>query len=195
MQTNRLRIALRITITVALATTVIFLVTHLSKTTPARAVSWQQRNISEAHPESTRGLGEWATAFQEWTSTEIAQERQAELLAQQAVATAYAASHTTTTTSASPLTSSVGTTPTSSGSDTAIWGCIIQHESGGDPTAVNPSSGAGGLFQFEPATWQSNGGTGLPEDASVSEQWSIAEATQAKDGWYPWVGDGCTPVG
>jgi hypothetical protein len=80
-------------------------------------------------------------------------------------------------------------------SASGIWGCVIAHESGGNPSAVNPSSGAGGLFQFLPSSWAAYGGTGLPENASVAEQWAIAEHAQAVSGWSPWVGDGCTPLG
>ena len=47
---------------------------------------------------------------------------------------------------------------------------IKQCESGGDYRAVNPSSGAGGAWQFLPSTWRSVGGTGLPQDASPAEQ-------------------------
>lgn len=83
-------------------------------------------------------------------------------------------------------------------SGSTIWDCIIAHESGGNPSAVNPSSGAGGLFQFLPSSWLAYGGgqfAPLPEEASAADQWVIAEAAQARSGWYPWVGDGCTPVG
>jgi len=83
-------------------------------------------------------------------------------------------------------------------SNQSIWDCIIAHESGGNPAAVNPSSGAGGLFQFLPSSWIGYGGgqfAPLPEQATAAQQWQIAIAAQAQSGWYPWVGDGCTPVG
>ena len=35
--------------------------------------------------------------------------------------------------------------------------CVIAAESGGNPSAVNPSSGAGGLYQFLPSTWAGPG--------------------------------------
>lgn len=75
----------------------------------------------------------------------------------------------------------------------AFLSCIVQAESGGDPTAVNPSSGAGGLFQFLPSTWAGLGYSGLPQDAPVSEQWAAAEALYAQEGSAPWAGqgDGC----
>ena len=47
---------------------------------------------------------------------------------------------------------------------------IKQCESGGDYSAVNPSSGAGGAWQFMPGTWRSVGGTGRPQDATPAEQ-------------------------
>lgn len=47
---------------------------------------------------------------------------------------------------------------------------IKQCESGGDYSAVNPTSGAGGAWQFLPSTWRSVGGTGLPQNASPAEQ-------------------------
>lgn len=47
---------------------------------------------------------------------------------------------------------------------------IKQCESGGDYRAVNPSSGAGGAWQFLPSTWRSVGGTGLPQNATPAEQ-------------------------
>jgi hypothetical protein len=115
-----------------------------------------------------------------------------------AAAAAFAAAEATVNASRSgPTVRSSSTTvaPAPSGDSSSIWDCIIAHESNGDPGAVNSSSGAGGLFQFLPSTWQANGGSGLPEDASVAEQWAIAEATQARDGWSPWIGDGCTPLG
>src|SRR4029434_1451859 len=33
--------------------------------------------------------------------------------------------------------------------------CLIRYESGGNPYAVNRSSGASGLLQFLPSTWRS----------------------------------------
>ena len=42
--------------------------------------------------------------------------------------------------------------------------CVIRRESGGNPHAVNASSGAGGLFQFLPSTWASLGYSGLPAE-------------------------------
>lgn len=53
--------------------------------------------------------------------------------------------------------------------------CTWGPESGGDWTAVNASSGAGGRYQILPSTWELYGGSGLPEDASPAQQTAIAE--------------------
>ncbi|WP_322756495.1 transglycosylase family protein [Frankia sp. Cas3] len=71
-------------------------------------------------------------------------------------------------------------------SDDQTLSAIAQCESGGNPTIVN-SIGAGGLFQFLPSTWQSVGGTGLPQNASVAEQWNRARMLYAQQGTTPWV--------
>ena len=70
--------------------------------------------------------------------------------------------------------------------------CVIQAESGGNPSAVNPSSGAGGLYQFLPSTWQALGFSGLPQNASVAEQNAAFAKEYAQSGgsaWSPY--DGC----
>ena len=70
--------------------------------------------------------------------------------------------------------------------------CVIQAESGGNPTAVNPSSGAGGLYQFLDSTWQSLGFSGLPQDAPVSVQNAAFAKEVAQSGTSAWAPyDGC----
>ena len=64
--------------------------------------------------------------------------------------------------------------------------CVIQAESGGNPSAVNPSSGAGGLYQFLPSTWQSLGYSGLPQDASVATQNAAFAKEYAQSGGSAW---------
>lgn len=121
--------------------------------------------------------------------------------AQESAARAAAAASSASERRTESMSQSSTTTPTpvpSSDDNSAIWACIIRHESGGDPTAVNRSSGAAGLFQFEVPTWLGNGGgqyAPTASEATPAEQWAIAEATQASDGWSPWIGDGCTPLG
>lgn len=70
--------------------------------------------------------------------------------------------------------------------------CVIQAESGGNASAVNPSSGAGGLYQFLPSTWQSLGYSGLPQDASVATQNAAFAKEYAQSGGSAWSAyDGC----
>jgi resuscitation-promoting factor RpfC len=70
--------------------------------------------------------------------------------------------------------------------------CVIAAESGGDAGAVNPYSGAGGLYGFLPSTWQALGYSGLPEDASVAEQNAAFAKEYAESGGSAWSAyDGC----
>ena len=73
---------------------------------------------------------------------------------------------------------------------TGFLACVAYRESHNDPTAVNPSSGAGGLFQFLPSTWANLGEPGLPQNASVAEQISAAQRLMAMEGTSPWAGGG-----
>jgi hypothetical protein len=72
--------------------------------------------------------------------------------------------------------------------------CVIQAESGGDPTAYNSSSGASGLYGFLLSTWDSLG-VGYPGGAytappSVQHQGFLIEYARA--GTAPWAPyDGC----
>jgi LysM repeat protein len=78
----------------------------------------------------------------------------------------------------------------------AFESCVISRESGGDPTAYNPSSGAGGLFGFLPSTWASLGyGASYPGGAQTAPS-GVQEAAFAKlyaeAGTAPWAPyDGC----
>ena len=70
--------------------------------------------------------------------------------------------------------------------------CVIQAESGGNASAVNASSGAGGLYGFLPSTWQSLGFSGLPENASVAQQNAAFAKEYAQSGSAAWSAyDGC----
>ncbi len=79
-----------------------------------------------------------------------------------------------------------------SGAPGSFQACVIARESGGNPSAVNPASGAGGLYQFLPSTWAALGFSGLPEDASVATQNAAFEKAYAESGTNPWRPyDGC----
>jgi septal ring factor EnvC (AmiA/AmiB activator) len=64
---------------------------------------------------------------------------------------------------------------------------IVMCESGGDYSAVNPSSGAGGAYQILPSTWELYGGKGEPQNASKAEQDRIAAEIWADSGTSAWV--------
>jgi peptidoglycan hydrolase-like protein with peptidoglycan-binding domain len=76
--------------------------------------------------------------------------------------------------------------PTSSSGGYTIPSGIVQCESGGNYSAVNPSSGAGGAYQILPSTWQAYGGQGLPQDASPAEQGRIASEIYNSQGASAW---------
>lgn len=68
----------------------------------------------------------------------------------------------------------------------AIPTYIVMCESGGDYSALNPSSGAGGAYQIIPSTWAAYGGKGLPHEASKAEQDRIAALIWADVGASAW---------
>jgi septal ring factor EnvC (AmiA/AmiB activator) len=64
---------------------------------------------------------------------------------------------------------------------------IVMCESGGNYSALNPSSGAGGAYQILPSTWEGYGGRGEPQNAPKSEQDRIAGEIWADSGPGAWV--------
>jgi resuscitation-promoting factor RpfC len=78
----------------------------------------------------------------------------------------------------------------------AFESCVIARESGGNPRAVNPYSGAGGLFQFLPSTWAGLGyASAYPGGAQTAPAGVQEEAfakLYAEAGTSPWRPyDGC----
>jgi septal ring factor EnvC (AmiA/AmiB activator) len=69
----------------------------------------------------------------------------------------------------------------------AIPAYIVMCESGGNYSALNPSSGAGGAYQILPSTWELYGGSGEPQNASKEEQDRIAGEIWADSGPSAWV--------
>jgi hypothetical protein len=65
------------------------------------------------------------------------------------------------------------------------WDAIAECESGGN-WAINTGNGYYGGLQFSPATWQSNGGTGMPHQASREEQIRVAETVLRTQGIGAW---------
>ncbi|MFD3803491.1 ubiquitin-like domain-containing protein [Streptomyces sp. NPDC058619] len=77
--------------------------------------------------------------------------------------------------------------PTSvAGADGLDWAALAQCESGGRPSATDPSGTYGGLYQFDVRTWQGLGGSGRPQDASGSEQTFRAKKLYVQRGASPW---------
>jgi septal ring factor EnvC (AmiA/AmiB activator) len=64
---------------------------------------------------------------------------------------------------------------------------IVMCESGGNYSALNPSSGAGGAYQVLPSTWELYGGQGEPQNAPKAEQDRIAGEIWADSGSSAWV--------
>ena len=75
------------------------------------------------------------------------------------------------------------------------WAPIIACESGGNPTAQNPSSTASGLFQFLDTSWIAYGGgtyARRAKDATPAQQYEIANRAYAQSGLTPWTASkGC----
>ena len=65
------------------------------------------------------------------------------------------------------------------------WDAIAKCESGGN-WAINTGNGYYGGLQFSPATWKSNGGAGMPHQATRAEQIRIAENVLRTQGIGAW---------
>lgn len=88
-----------------------------------------------------------------------------------------------------------GTTGSYGAAPGSYQSCVIAHESSGDATVVNSSSGAGGLYQFLPSTWATTPwGSQYPggaQTAPVSVQNQAFQWLYARQGTSPWSTDGC----
>lgn len=69
--------------------------------------------------------------------------------------------------------------------DSVNWDAIAKCESGGN-WAINTGNGFYGGLQFSPATWKSNGGVGMPHQASREEQIRVAENVLRTQGIGAW---------
>lgn len=77
-------------------------------------------------------------------------------------------------------------TPASVGVDQGTLDAIASCESGGDPTAVDPSGTYRGKYQFDLQTWASVGGSGDPAAAPEAEQDYRAALLMSRAGSSPW---------
>jgi len=69
--------------------------------------------------------------------------------------------------------------------DSVNWDAIAACESGGN-WAISTGNGYYGGLQFTPSTWQANGGTGMPNQASRAEQIRVAENVLRTQGIGAW---------
>lgn len=80
-------------------------------------------------------------------------------------------------------------TVSSAGSDpSGVWGCIAQHESGGDPS-TNTGNGYYGMYQDTEQSWVAAGGLAYaarPDLASAAAQTTVNQTIQAQQGWGAW---------
>jgi hypothetical protein len=92
------------------------------------------------------------------------------------------------TTTTAPPAPEANTVPVqaASVSPSGVWGCIAQHESGGNP-ATNTGNGYYGAFQDTIGSWEAaGGGPGLPSDYSYATQLAVNEVIQQQQGWGAW---------
>lgn len=74
--------------------------------------------------------------------------------------------------------------PANAAPDTA-WDKLAKCESGGR-WDINTGNGFHGGLQFTTSTWRSFGGSGVPHQASRTEQIAVAERVLAAQGWKAW---------
>lgn len=66
------------------------------------------------------------------------------------------------------------------------WAALARCESGGNPSIVSASGKYHGLYQFSVQTWRAVGGSGLPSQASASEQTYRAKLLYQRAGAGQW---------
>lgn len=172
--------------------------THHTRQVPAYTAvmrSWDVtlRNESVTGAQFRVQQKEYRAYERKLAAEEAAQDRREARIAAARLARERARRAAAATPAPSPTASSA---PVSTGGMSAFEACVIQHESGGNPTAVNPTSGAGGLFQFLPSTWANLGFAaqypGGAQTAPVSVQDAAFNKLYAEAGTAPWAPyDGC----
>lgn len=69
--------------------------------------------------------------------------------------------------------------------DAVNWESVAKCESGGN-WAADTGNGVYGGLQIKPATWDANGGVGLPSQASEQQQVAVAKRILAAEGPKAW---------
>ncbi len=75
--------------------------------------------------------------------------------------------------------------PADTGTSVSTWDKVAQCESGGN-WATSTGNGFHGGLQFTASTWRSFGGSGMPHQASRTEQIAVAERVLDAQGWKAW---------
>ena len=74
---------------------------------------------------------------------------------------------------------------TASAAPESAWDKLAQCESGGN-WKINSGNGYYGGIQFNATTWRAFGGSGMPHQASRTEQIAVAERVLDAQGWKAW---------
>ena len=77
------------------------------------------------------------------------------------------------------------TAPSAAQAPVSTWDKVAQCESGGN-WATSTGNGFHGGLQFTASTWRSFGGSGMPHQASRTEQIAVAERVLDAQGWKAW---------
>jgi LysM repeat protein len=142
-------------------------VIDLSLTAPAPAYvpSGSSEDGSSEDGSSDDGSGDWsesdATESESWESEPAPEE------------------------SSEPAPAPEPAAPASNSGGSGVWDQLAQCESGGN-WAIDTGNGYSGGLQFAQGTWEANGGSGNPANASREEQIRVAENVQASQGWGAW---------
>lgn len=86
---------------------------------------------------------------------------------------------------AAPKARSVAKAAAPAVANSSIWDRIAACEAGGN-WATNTGNGYYGGLQFSLSSWQAVGGSGLPSNASRSEQIARGQILQSRQGWGAW---------
>ncbi|MBS9533407.1 transglycosylase family protein [Mycobacterium sp. M1] len=83
------------------------------------------------------------------------------------------------------VTGAVALSDATANADSINWDAVAACESGGN-WAINTGNGYYGGLQFNLGTWRANGGSGMPHNASRSEQIRVAENVLRSQGRGAW---------
>jgi resuscitation-promoting factor RpfB len=108
---------------------------------------------------------------------------------QRSAGSASSGSSSSGSSSGSPSAGSSPSSTTTSPNDpagTAVWERLARCEANGNWQQVSANGLYYGGLQFHPSTWRSVGGTGMPHEASKTEQIRRGRILQARLGWGQW---------